>query len=41
MLRLGIVAEREQLPPQRQIWCEAALSWTRDLLDLAIIEKQS
>lgn len=41
MLRLGIVAERDQLPPQRQIWCEAALGWTRDLLDLPKTEKQS
>ena len=40
MLRLGIVAERGQLPPQRQIWCEAALPWTRELLDLPKIEKQ-
>jgi hypothetical protein len=41
MLRLGAVAERDQLPPQRQIWCEAALDWSRDLLDLPKIEKQS
>ena len=41
MLRLGIVAERAQLPPQRQIWCEAALPWTRELLELPKIEKQS
>ena len=40
MLRLGAVAERTQLPPQRQIWCEAALEWSRDLLDLPKIEKQ-
>ena len=40
MLRLGVVAERDQLPPQRQIWCESALPWARDLLDLPKIEKQ-
>jgi len=39
-LRLGIVAERAQLPPQRQIWCEAALPWTQGLLDLPRSEKQ-
>lgn len=41
MLRLGVIAERDQLPPQRQIWCEAALPWSRDLLELPRIEKQS
>lgn len=40
VLRLGVMAERNQLPPQRQIWCEAALDWSRDLLDLPKIEKQ-
>lgn len=41
MLRLGIVSERNRLPPQRQIWCEAALPWARELLELPKIEKQS
>lgn len=40
-LRLGAVAERDLLPPVRQIWCQSALDWTRDLLDLPKIEKQS
>jgi hypothetical protein len=40
MLRLGIVAERAALPPRRQIWCEAALPWARDLLDLPKTGKQ-
>jgi hypothetical protein len=40
MLRLGVIAERDTLPPQRQIWCESALSWSRDLLNLPKIEKQ-
>lgn len=40
-LRLGAMAERGQLPPQRQIWCEAALSWSRDLIGLPKIEKQA
>ena len=41
MLRVGIIAEGALLPPQRQIWCEAALPWARDLLALPKIEKQS
>lgn len=39
-LRIGVMAERAQLPPQRQIWCEAALPWTRDLLDVPGMPKQ-
>jgi hypothetical protein len=39
-LRVGPFAERGALPPQRQIWCEATLAWTRDLLRLPKIEKQ-
>jgi hypothetical protein len=40
MLRIGAMAERDSLPPQREIWCESALNWTRDLLDLPSSEKQ-
>jgi hypothetical protein len=39
-LRIGALAERAELPPQRQIWCEAALPWTADLLDLPSSPKQ-
>ena len=39
-LRIGVMAERASLPPQRQIWCESALPWTRDLLALPGSEKQ-
>jgi hypothetical protein len=39
-LRVGALAERAELPPQRQIWCEAALPWTADLLDLPRTPKQ-
>jgi hypothetical protein len=39
-LRIGVMAERASLPPQRQIWCESALPWTRDILALPKIEKQ-
>src|SRR4051812_43220382 len=40
-LRIGVMAERAALPPQREIWCDAALPWTRDLLPLPKIQKQS
>jgi hypothetical protein len=39
-LRIGVMAERAALPPQRQIWCEAALPWTQDVLAIPKIEKQ-
>jgi hypothetical protein len=39
-LRVGAMAERDQLPPQREIWCQSALGWTRDLLDLPDRQKQ-
>jgi len=39
-LRIGPLAERAELPPQRQIWCEAALPWTVDLLDVPGSPKQ-
>jgi len=41
MLRIGVMAERASLTPQREIWCESALPWTRELLPLPKAEKQS
>ena len=29
-LRLGMVKQRAQIPPQRQIWCDSALAWAQD-----------
>jgi hypothetical protein len=39
-LRIGAIAERASLPPQREIWCESALPWAKDVLPLPKIEKQ-
>jgi len=39
-LRVGVMAERAALPPQRQIWCEAALPWTQDALPVPKVQKQ-
>ena len=39
-LRIGVMAERAALPPQREIWCEAALPLSRDVLPLLKIDKQ-
>jgi hypothetical protein len=39
-LRIGVMAERAALPPQREIWCESALPWSRDALPLPKTDKQ-
>jgi len=39
-LRIGVMAERAALPPQREIWCESALPWSRDALPLPKGDKQ-
>lgn len=39
-LRIGVMAERAALPPQREIWCESALPWSRDALPLPKADKQ-
>ncbi len=38
-LRLGVVKQRAQIPAQRQIWCEAALDWARDVSTLPGVAK--
>lgn len=39
-LRVGGLAQREQLAPQRRIWCDSALSWSQDLRSLPGLPKQ-
>ncbi|VXC71121.1 conserved hypothetical protein [Pseudomonas sp. 8Z] len=34
ILRVGVLDERQQLPPTWQKWCEAALPWTQDISGL-------
>ncbi len=38
-LRLGAVKQRAQLPPLRQIWCESALDWAKDIRALPGVPK--
>lgn len=33
VIRLGCVSEREQLPPQRQIWTASAMPWLGDCIE--------
>lgn len=39
-IRLGGVDQRADLPPQLQIWCEAALPWALDISGLPGLPKQ-
>ncbi len=40
MLRVGCLDERAQLPPQRQQWCQSAIPWSLDMLEVPKIERQ-
>ena len=39
-LRVGGLAQRDQLPPKRRIWCQSALWWSQDIASLPGIPKQ-
>jgi hypothetical protein len=40
-IRLGTVDQRAGLPPQSQIWCDAALPWASDIRHLPATARQS
>ena len=35
-LRLGAVKQRAEIVPTRQIWCESALEWAKDVRDIPV-----
>ena len=37
--RTEAVKQRDQIPPLRQIWCESALDWARDISALPGVPK--
>ena len=39
-LRVGCLAQRDQLPPGRQIWCQSALHWSGNVEKVARVQKQ-
>lgn len=41
MLRVGVLRQRDQLVPRRQIWCRSAQSWLTALSDLPRDETQA
>jgi hypothetical protein len=40
-LRVGCLAQREQLAPKRRIWCQSAVSWSQDISAVPGIATQS
>ncbi|MDB5860331.1 MAG: aldehyde-activating protein [Ramlibacter sp.] len=38
-LRVGCLAQKAQLPPQRRIWCGSALEWAQDVSSLPGTER--
>ena len=41
MLRVGILRQRDQFVPKRQIWCRSAQPWLAKIADVPRYEKQS
>jgi len=39
-LRVGVLRQRRELAPRRQIWCQSAFGWTQDLSGLPRTERQ-
>ena len=39
-LRVGCLAQRDQLPPSRQIWCQSSLHWSGNVEKVAQTQKQ-
>ena len=39
-LRVGALAQRDQLPPRRQIWCQSALPWSMNVDAVAKVQRQ-
>ena len=39
-LRIGCLDQRDDLPPQRQIWCRSQVPWASDLSQVPRIEGQ-
>jgi hypothetical protein len=39
-LRVGCIAQRRELVPTLQIWCDSALSWTADIGDIPKLQRE-
>ncbi len=39
-IRVGLIKQRDQLIPQKQLWCRSALNWAKDLSNISKSETQ-
>ena len=39
-LRVGCIRERAQLPPRKQIWCDSAVPWSKNIEDVEQSRRQ-
>jgi hypothetical protein len=39
-LRVGCLAQRAELPPQKQIWCRSSVPWSASLKDVPAVDRQ-
>jgi hypothetical protein len=39
-LRIGALDQRDQLRPQKQIWCESKVRWSSDITAIPAIDRQ-
>ena len=39
-VRVGVLAQRAELPPVAQVWCRSAMPWLSDLAEVRRIETQ-
>lgn len=39
-IRVGLIKQRDQLTPQKQLWCRSALNWAQDLSGISQLETQ-
>lgn len=39
-IRVGLIKQKDQLIPNKQIWCRSSLGWVQDLADVPKLEMQ-
>ena len=39
-IRVGLIKQRNQLTPQKQLWCRSALNWAQDISGVSQLEMQ-
>ena len=39
-IRVGLIIQKDQLKPKKQIWCRSSLDWAQDLSDVPKLETE-